>query len=93
MKTLIIIDCIIAVVTLILAFEIVERARIKFRKDYPTAKLNTTSKKSKIIGIIALIIKALIPIYNLICVIGFLFLTDTMIQESYKQLIENIIED
>ena len=91
MKTILIIDCIIALINLILATEIVESAVIQFKKDYPTAILNKVSAKAKIIGWLSVIIRALIPIYNLICLAGFLFMRETMIDKGYEQLMDRMV--
>lgn len=93
MKTLLIIDCIVALVTLILATEIVEATALEFRKDYPNAELNVIPIRTKIIGSINLVVRALIPIYNLICVVGFLFMRDTMIEKGYEVLVNRIVKE
>ena len=93
MKTLLIINCIVALVTLILATEIVEATALEFRKDYPNAELNVVPIRAKIIGSISLIVRALIPIYNLICVVGFLFMRDTMIEKGYEVLVDRIVKE
>lgn len=93
MKTLLIINCTVAIITLILTLEIVESTATIFRKDYPNAKLNKVSVKAKIIGYIAMIIKSLIPIYNIIVLLGTLFMRDTLIDKGYEILIGRVIED
>ncbi len=93
MKTLLIINCIIALVTLILAAEIVEATALEFRRDYPNAELDIVPIRAKIIGSINLIVRALIPIYNLICVVGFLFMRDTMIEKGYEVLVNRIVKE
>lgn len=91
MKTILIIDCIIALINLILVTEIAETAKTKFKRDYPTAILNEVSIKAKIIGWVSIIVRALIPIYNLICLAGFLFMRETMIDKGYEQLMDRIV--
>ena len=93
MKTLIIINCVVAIITLILTFEIVESAKTSFKKDYPNAKLNKVSTKTKIIGYIAMIIRSLIPIYNIFALLGALFMRDMLIDKGYETLIDRIVED
>lgn len=93
MKTLLIIDCAIAFVTLILALEMTEAVGLKFRKNYPNAKLNIVPIRAKIIGSIALIVKTLIPIYNLICIAGFLFMRETLMESGYEILVNRIVEE
>lgn len=93
MKTLIIINCVVAIVTLILTLEIVESTVTLFKKNYPNVKLNKVSIKAKIISIISAIIKSLIPIYNVIVLLGILFMRDKMIEASYQILINRIVED
>jgi len=93
MKTLIIINCIVAIITIILTLEVCDNAKNNFKKDYPNAKLNVTSPKTRIISSIALIIRALIPIYNIFCLLGVLFMRDRMIEIGYEQLIDRMIED
>ena len=93
MKTLIIINCVVAITTLILTFEIIESTKTIFKKDYPNAKLNKVSVKTKIIGYIAIIIRSLIPIYNILTLLGTLFMRDTLIDKGYEILIDRIVED
>lgn len=93
MKILLIADCVVALVMLILATELAQIIKVKFRKDYPNAVLNSVPMTAKIIGQIATIVKALIPIYNLICVVGFLFARDKIIDDGYEMLIDRIIQE
>lgn len=93
MKTLIIINCVVAIITLILTLEIVESTATMFKKDYPNVKLNKVSVKAKIISYVAIIIKSLIPIYNIIVLLGTLFMRDTLIDKGYEILINRIVED
>ena len=93
MKTLIIINCIVAIITIILTFEVCDSAKNNFKKDYPNAKLNVVSPKTKLISSITLIIRVLIPIYNIFCLLGVLFMRDRMIEIGYEQLIDRMIED
>lgn len=91
MKTILIINCIVALANLILVTEIAETAKAEFKKDYPTAKFNEVSTKAKIIGWVSVIVRALIPIYNLICLTGFLFMRETMIDKGYEQLMDRMV--
>ena len=93
MKTLIIINCAVAIITLILTLEIVDTTVTSFKKDYPNVKLNKVSTKTKIIGYIAMIIRSLIPIYNIIILCGTLFMRDTLVNKGYEILIDRIVED
>jgi hypothetical protein len=93
MKTLIIINCVVAIITLILTLEIVESTATMFKKDYPNVKLNKVSVKAKMISYIAMIIRSLIPIYNIIVLLGTLFMRDTLIDKVYDILINRIVED
>lgn len=93
MKTLIIIDCIVAIVMLILTLEIANSAMIDFKRDYPNAKLDKVSVKTTIINYIAIIIRSLIPIYNIFALIGVLFMRDKLIDAGYEILTNRIIED
>ena len=91
MKTILIINCIVALVNLILVTEITETAKAEVKRDYPTAKFNEVSTKAKVIGWISIIVRTLIPIYNLICLAGFLFMRETMIDKGYEQLMDRIV--
>ena len=93
MRTLIIINCIVAIVTLILTLEICESTITMFKKDYPNVKLNKVSIRAKIISNIAIIIRSLIPIYNIFILLGTLFMRDTLIDKGYEVLMDRIIED
>lgn len=93
MRTLIIINCVVAIITLALTLEIVESTATMFRKDYPNVKLNKVSVKAKIIGYIAIIIKVLIPIYNIFVLCGVLFMRDMLIDKGYETLMDRIVED
>lgn len=93
MKTLIIINCVVALITLILSLEAMASAITLFKKDYPNAKLNKVSAKAKIIGYIAIIIRTLIPIYNIVLLLGVLFMRDALIDEGYETLMDRIVED
>lgn len=93
MKTLLIINVIIACVVLILGLEIACVTISTFKKDYPNAKLNKTSTFARVIAIIALIVKTLIPIYNIMCLISCLFMRDKMIETGYTTLIDRIVEE
>lgn len=91
MKIILIIDCIIALANLILVVEIAETAKAEFKRDYPTAKFNEVSTKAKVIGWISVIVRTLIPIYNLICLAGFLFMREIMIDKGYEQLMDRMV--
>ena len=93
MKTLIIINCIVAIITLILTLEIVTTTVTIFKKDYPNVKLNKVSVKTKIIGYISIIIRSLIPIYNIILLLGTLFVRDALMDKAYETLMSRIVED
>ena len=93
MKTLIIINCVVAIVTLILTLEIMTSTATIFKKDYPNAKLNKVSTKAKIIGYISIIIRVLIPIYNVILLLGTLLMRDVLINIGYETLKNRIVED
>ena len=93
MKTLIIINCVIACINLILALEIVFETVVQVKKDYPNVKFMEKTPIAKLIGWISIIIRALIPIYNIIILIGFLFMRETMIEQGYETLLDRIIED
>lgn len=93
MKTLLIANCVVALVMLILATELTQVIKIEFRKDHPNATLNSVPMTAKIIGHIAMIVKAFIPIFNLICVVGFLFAKDKMIDDGYEVLVNRIIKE
>ena len=93
MKTLIIINYVIACINLILALEIVSETVAQVKKDYPNAKFMEKTPIAKLIGWISIIIRALIPIYNIIILIGFLFMRETMIEQGYETLLDRIIED
>ena len=93
MKTLMIINCIIAIVTLALTLEIVETTAVSFKKDYPNAKFNKIPVRTKIIGYIAIIIRSLVPIYNIIILCGILFMRDTLIDKGYEKFMDRVIED
>lgn len=93
MKTLIIINCVVAIITLILTLEIVESTVTLFKKDYPNVKLNESSTKAKTISFIAVIVRSLIPIYNILVLLVTLFARDTLIDKAYETLMDRIIED
>lgn len=91
MKTILIINCIVALANLILVTEIAETAKAEVKRDYPTAKFNEVSTKAKVIGWVSIIVRTLIPIYNLICLAGFLFMRETMIDKGYEQLMDRMV--
>lgn len=91
MKTILIINCIVALINLILVTEIAETAKTNFKRDYPTAVFNEVSTKAKIIGWVSIIVRTLIPIYNLICLTGFLFMREAMIDKGYEQLMDRMV--
>ena len=91
MKTILIINCIVALINLILAVEITETAKTKVKRDYPTAIFNEVPTKTKVIGWVSIIVRTLIPIYNLICLAGFLFIREAMIDKGYEQLMDRMI--
>ena len=93
MKTLIIINCVVAIITLILTLEILESTATMFKKDYPNVKLNKVSTKAKIISVIAVIIRLLIPIYNIVLLLGTLFMRDALMDKGYEILVNRIVED
>lgn len=93
MKTLIIINCIIAIINLILMFEIMFEVITQVKREYPNAKFIEKTSIAKLIGWISIVIRTLIPIYNIIILIGFLFMRETMIEQGYKTLIDRIVED
>ena len=93
MKTLIIINCVIACINLILVLEIGCETVAQVKKDYPNAKFMEKTPIAKLIGWISIIIRTLIPIYNIIILIGFLFMRETMIEQGYETLLDRIIED
>lgn len=92
MKTILIINCIVALINLILVAEIAETAKTEIKRDYPTAKFTEVSTKAKVIGWVSVIVRTLIPIYNLICLAGFLFMRDRMIEEGYGLLMDRMID-
>jgi len=91
MKTILIINCIVALINLILVAEIAETAKTNFKRDYPTARFNEIPIKAKIISWVSVIVRTLIPIYNLICLAGFLFMRETMIDKGYEQLMDRMV--
>lgn len=93
MKILIIINCAIAYSNLILALEIISTAITRIKRDYPNAKFIEQTPMIKFIGWLGVIVRVLIPIYNIITLVGFLFMRETMIEQSYKTLLDRKIED
>lgn len=93
MKTLIIINCVIACINLILVLEMGCETVAQVKKDYPNVKFMEKTLVAKLIGWISIIIRDLIPIYNIIILIGFLFMRETMIEQGYETLLDRIIED
>lgn len=93
MKTLIIINCIIAIITFILTLEIAEYTATIFKVDHPNVKLNKVTIKTKIISYIAIIIKVSIPIYNILILYGTLFMREDLIIQEYETLMNRIVED
>ncbi len=93
MKTLIIINCIIAIITLILTLEIVESTATIFKKDYPNVKLNKTSTKAKVISFMSVIVRSLIPIYNILVLLVTLFARETLMDKAYEMFMDRIVED
>lgn len=93
MKTLIIINCIIAVINMILMFEIMIEVVTQVKREYPNAKFIEKTPIAKMIGWISIVIRILIPIYNIIILISFLFMRETMIEQGYETLIDRIVED
>lgn len=93
MKTLIIINCVIAITNMILMSEIISEVIAQVKRDYPNAKFMEKTPIAKLIGWISIIVRDLIPIYNIIILIGFLFMRETMIEQGYETLLDRIIED
>ncbi len=93
MKTLIIINCIIACTVLILTLEMGFEIVAQVKKDFPNAKFIEKTLVAKIIGWISIVIRSLIPIYNIIVLIGYLFARDTMIKQGYDILLNRMIRE
>lgn len=93
MKTLIIINCVIACINLILSLEMVFEVVVQVKKDYPNAKFMEKPPIAKLIGWMSIIIRVLIPIYNIIILIGPLFMRETVMEQGYQTLVDRIIED
>lgn len=93
MKILIIINCVIACINLVLALEMCFEVVAQVKKDYPNAKFIEKTLIAKIIGWISIIIRNLIPVYNIIVLIGFLFMRETLIEQGYETLLDRKIED
>lgn len=93
MKTLIIINCVIACINLILVLEMGSEVVAQVKKDYPNAKFMEKTLIAKLIGWISIIIRDLIPIYNIIILIGCLFMREKMIEQGCETLLDRIIED
>ena len=91
MKTILIINCIVALANLILVVEIAETTKTNVKRDYPTATFYEASTKAKVIGWVSIIVRTLIPIYNLVCLAGFLFMREAMIDKGYEQLMNRMV--
>ena len=91
LKVFLIVNGIVGIIMLILAVELATRIKTRFRREYPNALLDVVPVKTRIITTIATIVKAFIPIYNIICVIGFLFLPERLCDNGYLQLVDRII--
>ena len=93
MKTLIIINCVIACINLIFLLEMTSEIVAQVKRYYPNAKFMEKTPIAKLISWISIIIRTLIPIYNIIILIGFLFMRETMIEQGYDTLLNRKIED
>ena len=86
-------NCVIACINLIFALEIVSEVVAQVKKDYPNAKFIEKTFIAKLIGWISIIIRDLIPIYNIIILVGFLFMRETMIEQGYETLLNRMIRE
>ena len=88
MKTILIINLIIAILNLIMSHLLGKSAKAEFIKLYSVGELPTTSLAEKIGGIMRLLIIAICPIINLIYLFVYVFAWDTIKEKVVDNLIE-----
>lgn len=76
-------------------FAIISVAKTNVLSKYPNShfKPNPNSMVMRIISFISMILKSLIPIYNLLVVCGYLFTWDTMVEKAEELIIETRLEE
>lgn len=82
MKTLIFINYAVAVVALILAIEICFRIIEEFERLYPNMKLRQVHPISKVFNLISLVVKCMIPLYNILLIISMLVFSERIVEEG-----------
>lgn len=87
MKTILIINLVVAILNIIMNYLLAASAKAEFVKYY-AIKIPTTSLAEKISGIMRLLIIAICPIINLIFLFTFIFAWDT----TKEKVIDNLIE-
>lgn len=95
LKYFIIIELFIMLFIITSTFAIISVARTNVLSKYPNChfKPNPNSMAMRIISLISVILKTLIPIYNLLLVCGYLFTWDTMVKKAEEQIIETRLEE
>ena len=88
MKTILIINLIVAILNITMSYLLAKSAKAEFIKLYSVGKLPTTSLAEKIGGIMRLLIIAICPIINLIYLGVYVFAWDSM----KEKIIDNLIE-
>ena len=95
LKYFIIIELFIVLFIVASTFAVVIVARTNIKNRYPNAQFrpNPNSMIARLLLLFVLVLKALIPIYNLIVVCGFLFMWDALVEQAEQLLLERKIEE
>ena len=95
MKVLLLINLVIAVIDLILVYSIAFEA-LKKIKSYPRYKRVKHSIGSKIFGALETLVRSLLPLYNIVLLLGLLFmdrkeLVQNQVDKYFKELDNTIV--
>lgn len=88
MKTILIINLVVAILNLIMSYLLAKSAKAEFIKLYSVGEFPTTSLAEKIGAIMRLLIIAICPIINFIYLCVYVFAWDTL----KEKIIDNLIE-
>lgn len=90
LKTLIIINFIIAVIDYMFCYLAARVAREKFFADHPNAVLNPKSFMERFAGRIRAIVTCLMPIVNIFMLFGIVFGWNTAIEDAYRYTMDRM---
>lgn len=95
LKYFIIIELFIMLFIITSTFAIISVAKTNVLSKYPNChfKPNPNSMAMRIISLISVILKSLIPIYNLLVMCVYLFTWDTLVEKAEEQIIETRLEE